>query len=207
MMFAPLEGWRHVEVTDRHTAVDFAHLLRDLSDTHFPQAKKIVLMEDNLSTHKPASLYEAFPAAEARRLEFRVAIGCIHPDSRQWLCRTTRMPAQIIVTGCRGRLVTHVTHLHWPAPGSTYSLGFVPSGTQPAGSPARRYGCVWSTCESSKDSGFLGCSRTPILVASELCETSELTRFVCVSTLEPPPPGAVPRARGLPDAFEPVEPA
>jgi len=68
MMFAPLEGWRHIEVTDRHTAVDFAHMLRDLSDTHFPGAKKIVLMEDNLNTHKPASLYEAFPAAEARRL-------------------------------------------------------------------------------------------------------------------------------------------
>ena len=68
MMFAPLEGWRHVEVTDRHTAVDFAHMLRDLSDTHFPGAKKIVLMEDNLNTHKPASLYEAFPAPEARRL-------------------------------------------------------------------------------------------------------------------------------------------
>lgn len=68
MLFAPLEGWRHVEVTDRHTAVDFAHVLKDLSDTHFPKAKKIVLMEDNLSTHKPASLYEAFPAGEARRL-------------------------------------------------------------------------------------------------------------------------------------------
>jgi hypothetical protein len=68
MMFAPLEGWRHVEVTDRHTAVDFAHMLRDLSDTHFPSARKIVLMEDNLNTHKPASLYEAFPANEARRL-------------------------------------------------------------------------------------------------------------------------------------------
>jgi hypothetical protein len=68
IMFAPLEGWRHVEVTDRHTAVDFAHMLRDLSDAHFPNAKKIVLMEDNLNTHKPASLYEAFPAAEARRL-------------------------------------------------------------------------------------------------------------------------------------------
>ena len=68
MMFAPLQGWRHVEVTDRHTAVDFAHMLRDLSDIHFPSAKKIVLMEDNLNTHKPASLYEAFPAAEARRL-------------------------------------------------------------------------------------------------------------------------------------------
>src|SRR5271157_528115 len=68
MMFAPLEGWRHVEVTDRHTAVDYAHVLKDLSDTHFPKVKKIVLVQDNLNTHKPASLYEAFPAAEARRL-------------------------------------------------------------------------------------------------------------------------------------------
>ncbi|MFZ3333760.1 MAG: IS630 family transposase [Candidatus Acidiferrales bacterium] len=68
MMFAPLEGWRHVKVTDRHTAKDYAHALRDLSDTHFPGAAKIVLVQDNLNTHKPASLYEAFPAAEARRL-------------------------------------------------------------------------------------------------------------------------------------------
>ncbi len=68
MMFAPLEGWRHVEVTDRHTAVDYAQVLKELSDTHFPDAKKIVLVQDNLNTHKPASLYEAFPAPEARRL-------------------------------------------------------------------------------------------------------------------------------------------
>ena len=68
MLFAPLEGWRHVEVTDRHTAVDYAEILRDLSDKHFPDAAKIVLVQDNLNTHKTASLYEAFPAAEARRL-------------------------------------------------------------------------------------------------------------------------------------------
>ena len=68
MMFAPLEGWRHVEVTDRHAAVDYAHVLRDLSDKHFPNAAKIVLVQDNLSTHTPASLYAAFPAVEARRL-------------------------------------------------------------------------------------------------------------------------------------------
>jgi hypothetical protein len=68
MMFAPLEGWRHVEVTDRHAAADYAHVLRDLSDTHFPNASRIVLVQDNLSTHKPASLYEAFPPEEARRL-------------------------------------------------------------------------------------------------------------------------------------------
>ena len=68
MMFAPLEGWRHVKVTDRRTAVDYAHALKDLSDTHFPDADKIVLVQDNLNTHTTASLYEAFPAAEARRL-------------------------------------------------------------------------------------------------------------------------------------------
>ncbi len=68
MLFAPLEGWRHVTVTDHHAAVDYAHLLKQLSDTHFPDARKITLVQDNLSTHKPASLYEAFPAVEARRL-------------------------------------------------------------------------------------------------------------------------------------------
>jgi uncharacterized small protein (DUF1192 family) len=68
MLFAPLEGWRHVEVTDRHTALDYARLLKELSDEHFPDAARIVLVQDNLNTHRPASLYEAFPAAEARRL-------------------------------------------------------------------------------------------------------------------------------------------
>ncbi len=52
MMFAPLEA-AHVEVTDRHTAVDYAQILKELSDTHFPAAKKIVLVQDNLNTHKP----------------------------------------------------------------------------------------------------------------------------------------------------------
>ncbi len=68
MLFAPLEGWRHVEVTDQRTAADFARILKQLSETHFPKAPKIVLVQDNLNTHKPASLYEAFPAPEARRL-------------------------------------------------------------------------------------------------------------------------------------------
>ena len=68
MLFAPLEGWRHVKVTDRRTNVDFAHCLKDLVDRHFPQAQKIVLMSDNLNTHKPAALYEAFSPQEARRI-------------------------------------------------------------------------------------------------------------------------------------------
>jgi len=71
MMFAPLEGWRHVKVTDRHAAIDYAWVLKELSDTHFPGASKIVLVQDNLNTHKPASLYEAFPPAQARRLAER----------------------------------------------------------------------------------------------------------------------------------------
>src|SRR2546430_13849627 len=68
MMFAPLEGWRHVKVTDRHTAVDYARVLKDLADIHFAHANTIVLVQDNLSIHSKASLYEAFPAVEARRL-------------------------------------------------------------------------------------------------------------------------------------------
>jgi hypothetical protein len=68
MLFAPLDGWRHVAVTDRHAAVDYAHLLKEVADRWFPDAAKIALVQDNLSTHKPASLYEAFPPAEARRL-------------------------------------------------------------------------------------------------------------------------------------------
>ena len=68
MLFAPLDGWRHAEVTERRTAIDYAKILRDLSDIHFPKAEKIVLVQDNLNTHSPASLYEAFEPAEARRL-------------------------------------------------------------------------------------------------------------------------------------------
>ena len=51
MLFAPLEGWRHVEVTDRHTAIDYAHVLKDLADRHFPHVKTIVLVQDNLNIH------------------------------------------------------------------------------------------------------------------------------------------------------------
>jgi hypothetical protein len=70
MIFAPLEGWRHVEVTERHTAVDYPKSSRNCPTRTFllPEATKIVLVQDNLNTHRPASLYEAFPAAEARRL-------------------------------------------------------------------------------------------------------------------------------------------
>ena len=80
MMFAPLEGWRRVKVTDRHAAADYAQVLKELSDVelsdvHFPDAEKIVLVQDNLSTHTAASLYAAFPAPEARRLAKAVRVA------------------------------------------------------------------------------------------------------------------------------------
>lgn len=71
MLFAPLEGWRHVAVRERRTAIDYAHVLRDLADAHFPKADRITLVQDNLNTHARASLYEAFPPAEARRIAGR----------------------------------------------------------------------------------------------------------------------------------------
>ena len=71
MLFAPLEGWRHVAVRERRTAIDFAHILKDLADTHFPNTAQITLVQDNLNTHTPASLYKAFAPAEARRIAER----------------------------------------------------------------------------------------------------------------------------------------
>ena len=68
MLFQPLQGWRHVKVTDRRTAKDFAYCMQELVDVHFPKAAVISVVLDNLNTQTPAALYEAFPPAEARRL-------------------------------------------------------------------------------------------------------------------------------------------
>jgi DDE superfamily endonuclease len=68
MIVEPLAGWRHVEVTERRTAIDFAHQMRWLVDEAYPDAKVICVILDNLNTHTIASLYAAFPPAEARRL-------------------------------------------------------------------------------------------------------------------------------------------
>jgi hypothetical protein len=71
MIFEPLAGQRDVEVTERRTKKDYAQRLRKLSDEVYPEAEIIVLVQDNLNTHSPASLYEAFPPAEAQRLVAR----------------------------------------------------------------------------------------------------------------------------------------
>jgi hypothetical protein len=68
MMCEPLRGWRHVRVSARRTRKDYAQCVRELVDVHYPLAQKIRLVQDNLNTHDGASLYEAFPPEQARRL-------------------------------------------------------------------------------------------------------------------------------------------
>ena len=80
----PLRGWRHVKVTARRTKMDFAELIRELVDVHYPEAEKIVLVMDNLNTHTPGSLYDAFEPAEAKRLCDRLEIHHT-PKHGSWL--------------------------------------------------------------------------------------------------------------------------
>lgn len=68
MLFQPLAGWRAVKVTQRRTKRDFAQVMRELVDVHFPHAERIRVVLDNLNTHTPAALYEVFAPPEARRL-------------------------------------------------------------------------------------------------------------------------------------------
>jgi hypothetical protein len=80
----PLRGWREVAVSERRTRLDWAACVRTLVDVHYPHAEKIVLVMDNLNIHSPASLYEAFPPAEAKRLADRLEIHHT-PKHGSWL--------------------------------------------------------------------------------------------------------------------------
>src|SRR6266568_772372 len=80
----PLRGWRHVRVSDRRTRIDWAHCIKDLVDVCYPEAEQIVLVQDNLNTHTPASLYEAFPPAEAKRLADKLELHYT-PKHGSWL--------------------------------------------------------------------------------------------------------------------------
>ena len=84
LFFAPLQNWRHLQVTERRTKVDWALCMRDLVEVYFPLAERILLVEDQLNTHDPAALYEVFPPAKAKsildRLEFHFT-----PKHGSWL--------------------------------------------------------------------------------------------------------------------------
>ena len=84
MLSEPLAGWRHVMVTDRRTARDFAEAVRWLAEDIYPEAEKLVLVMDNLNTHKLASLYEAFPPDQARRIAERIEVHYT-PKHGSWL--------------------------------------------------------------------------------------------------------------------------
>jgi hypothetical protein len=101
LFFEPLQGWRHVKVTDRRTAQDFAYCMRDLVDVHFPQAAVISVVLDNLNTHTPAALYATFPPAEAcrilRKLDFPYT-----PKHGSWL-NMAEIEFAMVATQCLDR--------------------------------------------------------------------------------------------------------
>jgi len=84
VFFQPLAGWRHVKVTKRRTKIDFSYCMRDLTDEFFPQAVVIRVVQDNLNTHTPASLYESFEPAEAKRILNRLEFHYT-PKHSSWL--------------------------------------------------------------------------------------------------------------------------
>lgn len=129
VFFAPLESWRHIKVTDRRTMIDFAHSMRDLVDIHFPEAEKIVLVMDNLNTHKFASLYHAFAPAEARRIIEKLEIHYT-PKHGSWLnmaeielsvlhrqCLKARIPDRETmiqkIAAWEARRNAHESTIHW----------------------------------------------------------------------------------------------
>jgi hypothetical protein len=84
LFFAPLTGWRHVQVTDQRTQLDYAYQMQWLVDVGFPNAIQIRIVQDNLNTHVKASLYKAFEASEARRILNRLDFHYT-PKHGSWL--------------------------------------------------------------------------------------------------------------------------
>lgn len=105
----PLVGQRRVKVTDRRTAVDFAHFVRDIVDQWYPDAETIVLVMDNLNTHKLASLYEAFAPAEARRLVEKLEIHYT-PKHGSWL-NIAEIEFSLLSRECLDRRIASVEEL------------------------------------------------------------------------------------------------
>jgi transposase len=103
MHFQPLAGWRHVEVTERRTKDDFAGQMQQLVDVHFPRARKIRVVMDNLNTHTPAALYEAFEPAEAKRIADRLEFHYT-PKHGSWL-NMAEIELSILESQCLDRRI------------------------------------------------------------------------------------------------------
>jgi hypothetical protein len=109
MISEPLAGQREVEVTDRRTKQDYALCLRKIADEMYPDAEVIVLVQDNLNTHSPASLYEAFAPAEARRLMNRFEVHYT-PKHGSWL-DMAEIELGILGRQCLSRRIENVSDL------------------------------------------------------------------------------------------------
>lgn len=109
MFFAPLHNWRHVKITEHRTKKDWAWCMHDLVYEHFPQAERCVLVEDNLNTHSPASLYEVFEPAKAKsildHLEFHFT-----PKHGSWL-NMAEIELSVLSRQCLSRYIPDVQTL------------------------------------------------------------------------------------------------
>jgi hypothetical protein len=105
----PLAGWRNVKATKQRTRVDFAHCMKELVDVHFPYAEVIRVVLDNLNTHSPAALYEAFAPAEARRLLRRLEFH-FTPKHGSWL-NMAEIEISILSRQCLKQRVSNLEQL------------------------------------------------------------------------------------------------
>jgi len=116
MFFEPLGNWRHVQVTDRRTKLDFAQCMKDLVDVHYPNIPIIHIVLDNLNTHKLSTLYEAFPAMEAHRIAQRLQLHHT-PKHGSWL-NMAEIELSILSRQCLNRRIADKLYLkeetkHW----------------------------------------------------------------------------------------------
>jgi hypothetical protein len=103
MFFEPLAGKRFVNVTDQRTRKDWAQVMKELADEHYPQAEKIVIVMDNLNTHSPASFYETFAPEEARRLANRFEFHYT-PKHGSWL-NMAEIELGVLIRQCLSRRI------------------------------------------------------------------------------------------------------
>ena len=109
MFTEPLSGWRKVNVRERRTAIDWAHEIKELLEIDYPAATKVVLVCDNLNTHKPASLYKAFEPAVARSLLERLEIHYT-PKHGSWL-NIAEIELSVLTKQCLDRRIPDIETL------------------------------------------------------------------------------------------------
>ena len=119
MICEPKGGWRHVEVTERRTAVDFAHQMRWLVDEAYPDAEVVRLVLDNLNTHKLGSLYEAFEPCEARRIAQRLEFHYT-PTHGSWL-NMAEIELSVFSRGCLNRRISDRRQLVLPVTSTIFA--------------------------------------------------------------------------------------